>query len=239
MVSYDRNVIENINCIKKSVSTTNPVHIRESLDIKLRVNGTNRLLVIMMNPSKADDKVSDRTINSVVKFMSSGGCEVKNRNIDITDLKYISVVNLFPICCSKSSELNSYIDKISRSTNENLKIDEIIVSNRKVINEMISASDYVVLSWGDCPSNFHETSFHREVINVMDLLKDYKKSNVYIFHIRNNRAKARGVSSENVLSNRKNPIHPSNGDIISLLSVEIDELYRIMPRQPIDGMIIS
>jgi Protein of unknown function (DUF1643). len=229
MVSYNWDIIDTVKCNKESISTNLPFHKREFLDLNLRVSGTNRLLVIMMNPSNADDKFSDGTIDLVSKYFQFGGCTVNNDDVEVAKVKYISVVNLFPICCPKSTELNSYIDRINQCTNENLKIDEIIISNRKVIEERIIESNYVVLGWGDCPSNFHETSFHREIVNVIDLLKAYQKTQVYIFHIRNKRAKARGVSSENILTNRKNPVHPSNGDIINLLRVQIDDLYRIIP----------
>jgi hypothetical protein len=222
MMKYDINIIEKVQCDKKEILENSEIYKREYLDIILKTNGNNRLLVIMMNPSIADDEISDKTINGITKYFMNGYCSANNDNNDIVNIKYISVVNLFSICCKNSKELNSYFDQISEIENGNEILKEIISNNRKVIENKIIESNYVVLGWGDSPDNFYETSYYREVLNTLDLLRKFNKTDTYVFHIKNNRQ-----SSENKLTNRNNPVHPSNGDIISLLKVDIDDFYRI------------
>jgi hypothetical protein len=229
MARYNLNIVEKVDTNKKCILPNLRIETREYLDITLKTNGNNMLLVIMMNPSIADNMESDETINSIIEHFGYGYSSVNNNKHGIQNVKYISVVNLFSICCQKSKELNSIINKIHEETNGNVKISKNIINNRNIIKDKIFRSNYVVLGWGDCPENFYETTFHREIINVIDFIKEFKKNDIYIFHIKNLRAAARGVSSENILTNRKNPVHPSNGDIISLLKVKIDGLYRIIP----------
>ena len=217
-MTYNSNIIKKVQCNKYIISSKPDIYIREKLDILLKtVEYNNRLLVIMMNPSIADDKTSDRTINKIIDYFNNNKCSINN----ILGFKYISIVNLFSICCQNSKELNSFFIQISENGND--KLTKIVSDNRDVIRNKINESNYVVLGWGNSPDNFYETCFHTEVLNVISLLKELKKDDIYIFHIKNNRQ-----PTKNILTNRKNPVHPSNGNINGLFKVEIDELNRII-----------
>jgi len=220
MASYDYDLIENVNCSKELILLD--IKKREYLNITLKGSGQNKLLVIMMNPSEADEESSDETINKIVHYFGS------KQNKNTQGIKNILVVNLFPICCGKSKELNLNIEKINNSTNGNNMLIEMLEKNRKEIEKRIIDCNYIILGWGNSPDNFHETTFHREIIHTIDTIKKYKKNEIYIFHVKNTRANARRVSSENELTDRKNPVHISNGNIIKLLKIKIDNLYRII-----------
>lgn len=109
------------------------------------------------------------------------------------------------------------------------KVSDIIFSNRNMIEKKISESEFVVLAWGNCPVDFYATTYFREIESVMDFLKKYEKKRTFIFHVENKRAKGRGVAYNNELTNFKNPVHPSNGDIKGLIRIKIDALNRIIP----------
>ncbi|MBY0117985.1 DUF1643 domain-containing protein [Paenibacillus xylanexedens] len=225
MIAYDWTNIEKVKCHKevvwKDLQHGDEIEKREYLSVTLKSSGIKQLTVIMMNPSNADSEESDATINKIVKHFN------KNDNKLYRDIKTINIVNLFSICSSKSKELNEKLEKII--LNNVIEVSDIIFSNRSMIETKISDSEFIVLAWGDCPIDFYATTYFREIESVMNFLKKFEKKKTFIFHVENKRAKARGVAYDNELTSLKNPVHPSNGEIKSMIKIKIDALNRIIP----------
>jgi len=231
---YDRTILENIVCSKDVLIHDHEQQItiekRDYLDLYFKNGGIRKLAVIMMNPSIADNVYSDGTVNSIVYWFKTGSSSVNNDLEDISKVKLISILNLFPIYSPVSPNLQQSIDHIIDYYGSYELIDKVIDSNNITLNQNIIEADYIILGWGNCPSNFYHSTYYQQINSVLGQIRNNKKEKVYIFHVRNNRAKARGVNSENILTDYKNPVHPSNGKIIGLVRVDIDSLLRILPR---------
>ncbi|AET67568.1 Protein of unknown function (DUF1643) [Desulfosporosinus orientis DSM 765] len=206
---------------------------RELLEFKLKKPGDKIALIIMMNPASANSSYSDGTINGLIEFLIND-CSVSNEVHQnklriINDISNILITNLFSIYNPNSKDLNKSLNKIIQYKSYEF-LSKVIESNHKEIDEAISDSQYIIFGWGDCPKDFHTTVFHNQIIKVMQSIISHKKEELFVFHIINNRAKARGVAFDNVLTKAMNPVHPSNGQITDLLRIDIDTIYRILPR---------
>jgi hypothetical protein len=238
IVKYDEELVESKTCNKVDVikDMTRNIHIkkREILDITLKKDGNKTVLVILMNPSRADDIESDKTIKSLIKYFSQFSYPVNNeKDVTgairvITNIKKICVRNLFSIYNPNPRNLNNNIDQIINFLSYDA-LNKMIEINQLEIEKAISDSDYIVLGWGDCPSNFHVTTFHHQIVKIMEFIMKEEKDQLFVFHVINNRAKKRGFKFKNILTDGKNPVHPSIGEIIGLQRVKIDSIYRILP----------
>ncbi|MCL9634254.1 DUF1643 domain-containing protein [Bacillus zanthoxyli] len=234
MVNYNWELVQEVNCLKEIIinDELNKVKVekRELLELMLKKKRNESILVIMMNPSKADNNVSDHTINSIIDFFSQSSHHIiKGPCINpISKINKIFISNLFSIYNPKSKKLNESINKVIEYHSIDYLI-ELIESNHNKIFETVDEVDQIVLGWGDCPDNFHVTTYHVQITRVLDYLTTKKKDRISTFHIKNVRASRRGIQSENMLTNKKNPVHPINGEIKGLLKVDIDPLYRISP----------
>lgn len=102
---------------------------RVLLKLSLKRNPTGKTVtVIMMNPSKANQKRSDKTINRVID------CFYDEQKLKVRNIK---IVNLFPYYNPKSITLHENIMS-SRKTQSRLMQD-----NRDAIRLAIKESDYI------------------------------------------------------------------------------------------------
>jgi len=132
---------------------------RYSLTIPLKNKGSQTLLVVMMNPSKATKEQSDSTINRVIRYVT------KNR----LGYSQISVVNLYPIYETFSRCLQNYEDE----EKENLDTIKILLQK----------SDDILLGWGR-PSKkseiqLHTLRYHHKSLAVIKLCQNLNK-NIFI-----------------------------------------------------------
>ncbi|GAS81164.1 DUF1643 domain-containing protein [Paenibacillus amylolyticus] len=194
--------------------------VRSLLQLSLnKISNSKNVTIIMMNPSKANQKSSDQTINRIIDFFY---------NEQTLNVKNIKVVNLFSFYNPKSITLHENVNLSEE------KLSLLVQNNQNVIGLSIKESDYVFLGWGNSPEGFYETAFYSQVIYVLAEIKRYKEKKTFVFKIDNKRA-----NSQETLTKSKNPVHPINGPILDKVEVKIDSLYRILPtdnKEILDGI---
>lgn len=130
---------------------------RYFLLIKLLGGGNESVVVIMKNPSKATESISDYTVNNVIKYLY----EKKKTESCLKNLGTIVILNIFPFYKTDSSKLNNCI-KIRYKKN--------IEKNIEVIKELISKHNNIILGWGNPPKGLADyyKSLTTEVIELTD-----------------------------------------------------------------------
>lgn len=237
MTSYKRKqVVGDPECERVSIQGTinptlknnPPLEKRESLRITLRRPGKKTVTVIMMNPAQADSKQSDPTVNKVINYFYRQPVSVENVVMDdgqirrIKDITYLNVVNLFPIYNPRSEKLYEIIAQICSQASYQALTD-IIKSNHIVINNYLANSHYIVLAWGSCPKKFHEPLFYYRSMEVLRSIISMGKKDIFVFDVKISRQKTQAY-----LSRFGNPIHPSNGKLLNLVKVNLDEYKGIL-----------
>ena len=112
---------------------------RYSLKIKLKKNGNESIIVILKNPSKADEDKSDYTVNRVISYIYN--CKTDSNSI-LNNISSIIILNLFPIYEPKSNKLPK---SITESTVRELNLNEI--------KKYTSQHKKVIVAWGNHPAN--------------------------------------------------------------------------------------
>lgn len=131
IVSYN-NFASPIDICPKSIITCKLQSQNIRYKLCLEYNGyqshNNELVVILMNPSKADMSISDDTINNVIKHLRGG-------------YKYLTIFNLSPFYGIEPKYLNvSQLNAIHQ------------IENLKYITEYIKKNNIsdVLFAWGKC-----------------------------------------------------------------------------------------
>lgn len=114
-VSIKEETIKNITGIRLTV--------RYQLEVKLKSDEiNNELIVIMMNPSRATTKISDRTVNKVIKCACDMG------------YKKLIVLNSLPFYETKSQKLNKIIKSVEKSLREKVLENNFDEIRKQVVN---------------------------------------------------------------------------------------------------------
>lgn len=118
-----------------------------------------------MNPSEADEHLSDRTVN-------------KCASIAYNDLSYLNIgeifiVNVYPFYESKSSNLNDVLLKIKKVSNSYYYREVFI--NLQIIQRLINNSKYVLLATGEIPKTI---SNEKEYQFILDSIVSYIESSI-------------------------------------------------------------
>ena len=129
-----------------------------------------KILFILMNPSKADNNISDKTIN-------------KCAHISYHDLKklkigYFSVVNVYPFYEAYSSKLQSTLVAV-QSASKSFYYKEII-KNLEVISLEIVKADYIFLCTGGIPKEIIDINEYQFLINTIHSYVETNKGTVFL-----------------------------------------------------------
>lgn len=192
-ILYNDNYVEEVvKCERKLLM--NNIEGRYLLKVKLKNNFPDILTIAMMNPSKADKKYSDDTVNKVIEFVY----EMNSCNDSIVrNIGFINIVNIFPAYEPNSGKVRDKLDKIIL----NSKIISMQKSNKIAFEQTVSESQKVILAWGDVPSKIKAKHHNHEAIMMYGLLKLYGlENNTYLFKYE---------EYEQILTNKKRPRHPS------------------------------
>ena len=157
MPDYNNTIVDTSNIITNSQSYSN-FEYRSTLTIPYQ-NRSQQLvsyLIVMMNPSKANQTTSDQTVNKVIDYFSSDPL-----------INSINVCNLFPFYKTDSTQLGSLIDSISNTDYHNT-----IIQNRSAINSKLASVSKVFLGYGDCPASCNSVLFYNEVIQLLTSIKN-------------------------------------------------------------------
>lgn len=130
------------------------LNYRYSLTIPFNREGEKSGLVIMMNPSKATDKISDNTINNVLTRIYN----------ECPDVSKITITNLYPLYETYSEKLEYH--------NEQSRI------NFKKMETAISQSDFVLLGWGKPTDknnkDLQKMKYHEHALKAVELVQSLK-----------------------------------------------------------------
>ena len=116
-------------------------------------NNRKSVLVIMKNPSKADDKVSDHSINNVLKFCKNEYCKVH-------------IMNLFPYYSTDPKGVRKFINSVN--------FNEIIQKNMSVLTCLLEGVDDVIVAWGG-NSIENKCEYDKATESVLDAIKRSNK----------------------------------------------------------------
>lgn len=126
-------------------------------------NSTNEncALVIMRNPSSADQSKSDKTINNVLRFCKS-------------NYSGVYIVNLYPYYETDSTKLKDFIESCSYE----VKMQQ----NYDAIDKILDKVDDAIVAWG---TNNTGHKYDNEYENNVELILDkLNKANKNVFAIR-------------------------------------------------------
>lgn len=122
--------------IKTIPSDFNPNH-RYSLemrtDLKSKINSKNHLVVICMNPSTASDKITDPTVNEIIRTMF------------IMGYKGFTLFNLYPERATEPKDLPNY-DTVTKEVKD--KMDKYLKENIDEIDKFLKDNPDITEVWG-------------------------------------------------------------------------------------------
>ncbi|MDQ0972420.1 hypothetical protein QFZ31_002298 [Neobacillus niacini] len=187
MVYYNAEYVKRIiDCQHETL--TDSIQARYFLSIELK-NASNKIATfIMMNPSKADQNISDITVNKLIKFAFTKG----RGNIGI-----IQIVNLFPFYETNSPNLQAIINRVQN--NNTLNLEDIISNNNNIIFKSLEESKWTILAWGDPSENIDIDLHQTQCRSIIKHIKNIDNSNIYVIK----------THYKNILTNNGYPRHPS------------------------------
>lgn len=149
--------------IKTIPNNFNPKH-RYSLemrtDLKSKINSENHLVVICMNPSTASDKITDPTVNEIIRTMF------------IMGYKGFTLFNLYPERATEPKGLPKYEtvtkDKMDKYLKENIDEIDKFLKDKPDITEVWGA-------WGDIDKKVLK-------LGKKEVLKLLKSRNINVFY---------------------------------------------------------
>lgn len=193
MVRYP-SFVTKVNCDKRKLG--NGIFIRSYLDVRFSI-GNNRkstvITYIMMNPSKADNDISDLSVNAVIKLSYNLACKQGIGNVKV------NIVNLFPFYETNSKKLYEKLERYAEK--------EYIIN--VIIEERINESDTIIFAWGNIPPKCKE--LHQNKVQFF-FNKINRKDNTFVLR----------THYDNVLSQKANPMHPNRKRLIGLAGCYID-----------------
>jgi hypothetical protein len=167
-IEYPNYVETPTKCLIKELN--NSIASRKNLSAKLKNGYDNSVLFILMNPSKANEYESDRTIN-------------KCASIAFNDLKQLkigrfSIVNVYPFYESNSTKLNEVLIKVNKYS-RTFGYQELL-DNLKVIQNEIKHSDYIVIGTGGIPKTISNQEEYEFILNTIISYAESYKGKVYL-----------------------------------------------------------
>lgn len=192
-MQYDRKKV-NIKDIKVDgvavKKGSKELEIRYSLSIPfVNVEDGVTVMIIMMNPSKANDKISDNSIDKWINFFF-------NKTVGKRKIKKIKIYNIFSIYASKPAVA---FDKI-KHYNSSGEIDSILKVNRTNIENELKYNPIVVCAWGKpTEGSFPYIYYYREVNRIIDLIFKFENK-VYVPKVKENL---------NLFTKSNDPRHPA------------------------------
>lgn len=160
----------------------------------------NKILVIMMNPSKATEHKTDNTVYKIIehayRFLTA---------------KEITILNLYPFYQPDSNELKNTTSNYSKVIYKSL-----MAKNEEIVNQYLrNKYDMILLAWGNVPPSFSKDEHKMIVNNILKNIQTNQLSkSLYVYSYK----KFKGLSKEH------NPYHPSRkGKILGIQRV--DSIY--------------
>lgn len=136
---------------------------RYSLEVSLEAQGKGSLVVIQKNPSRANDQVSDHTINRVLNYVQGN----RNRYSALEEVGCVVFLNLIPWYETYSRKLVRKQDRLA---------DPV---NMETISQYLANSGPCIIAWGNPPAGLQDP-YIELCTEVMIILKKYGNP---VFHV--------------------------------------------------------
>ncbi|MDA2462539.1 DUF1643 domain-containing protein [Bacillus cereus group sp. MYBK65-1] len=149
---------------------TKEISLRNLLTAKLKNEFNKNFLFILMNPSKADNYHSDKTINKCAGI-------VHNDLVDLV-IGQFSIVNVYPFYESDSIKLNDILRE-AQGELKDLYTKQLEI-NLKVIKKKISEANHVFLGTGGIPNGI---SNREEYQSILDTILSYLESSKGVVYL--------------------------------------------------------
>ena len=143
---------------KKSIAL-NSLRVRFVLEIETNSKKNKSILVVMKNPSQANEHQSDKTVNNVIENLH-------------TDYRNIYIVNLYPYYSTKAVGLLSCF--------ESEDIDVILEINDKYIADYADKASEFLIGWGTNTIGMKEKDYENRVKKVLGMLNSKRKPIYYV-----------------------------------------------------------
>ena len=135
------------------------------MDFKEESNRVKTIVVILKNPSSADEKKADNTIRRVEEYVYS----------NFSDVKTIYIVNLFAIRATDAKDVAKLCKEKGMSYINGPKNDEYH-------KQIIALADYIITAWGG-NSTIPKECYNQKIMQELELIKSNKKDNVGLFRV--------------------------------------------------------
>ncbi|WP_243356791.1 DUF1643 domain-containing protein [Bacillus litorisediminis] len=153
-INYPNYVVTPVFCKIKKLNKN--ISSRTELTAKLDNNYDKSILFILMNPSKANEVESDRTINKCAS--------IAFHDLEHLHIGQFSIVNIYPFYESNSKELNTVINNV-KAVSKTFYYREIFY-NLKVVENKIRNSDFVMLGTGGIPKDIDNVKEYQFILNT-------------------------------------------------------------------------
>lgn len=148
------------------------------LELTIDKKFTEKIIIILKNPSRATLEESDKTVNTVVQYINKNRKKIPELN----RIGKVLILNLIPFFETDSSKLIDFKESI---------IDK---KNIEILNKFCSENKKVIIAWGNHPSGlFYE---YQDIKNEVFKILLNNKNEIYFISKQNN---------PNLLNN--NPLH--------------------------------
>lgn len=153
------------------------IRSRRYLKAGLKNKYDNKVLFILMNPSKAGKTISDKTINKCA--------HTAFYDLRALEIGHFSIVNVYPFYESNSSKLQVALAAV-QNTSKRFYYKELI-ENLKTIYSAIEMSDYIVLCTGGMPKEIIDKDEYQFLINTIHSYIETIKGTAYLGKGNNNK----------------------------------------------------
>ncbi|MBC1227575.1 DUF1643 domain-containing protein [Listeria booriae] len=202
MVTYNEKYVDKASIkIAPKRQSKNPYRYKLEIGLVLKKDSKDILMVIMMNPSMADDKVSDKTINRITKY---AWCKGYKKVLIYNSMPYYATTKKMVAECEEKAEekvLKENIVNIEKELN-NIKGKHLVLATGKPHSffEKYVWEIHKIIKKKEIPFNVAQENVSNKTISQMG----------YTFH---------PIYSKNYLCN-----HVTEGKILSLAQGNSKEL---------------
>lgn len=136
---YKDEYVKNVELVHYDSATNR----RYKLDIELK-NGDNEKAVhlMMINPSKANEEISDNTLNRIIKYVS-----LNNAAGILQDIGKIIITNLYVVCETYPEKVDEYISVQSLDFVKGIDSDGKY-NNDTIIEMANKEAQLIIIAWG-------------------------------------------------------------------------------------------
>lgn len=124
----------------KNVSLKTEDGKRYWLTLKIDNDKTDCINVILKNPSRADENISDKTVYTVATYIYNN----RKKHSAFNNIGEITILNLIPNYLTDSNRLQNFKDDI---------IDQ---ENMLILNRFCSQNKKVIIAWGNHPEGLYK-----------------------------------------------------------------------------------